>query len=100
VWTGEDWTQLKAESDAALRAYADAMRSGMAASSEQAMALAEQNRQFICRWFYECSHAMHRTLAETYVSDDRFRATYDNVAPGLAQYVHDAVLANAAAHGI
>lgn len=37
---------------------------------------------------------MHRRLAEMYVSDDRFAATFDTVAPGLAQYVHDAVLAN------
>jgi hypothetical protein len=40
---------------------------------------------------------MHRDLAESYVSDHRIRATYDAIAPGLARYVHDAVLANAAA---
>jgi hypothetical protein len=34
-----------------------------------------------------------------YVADDRFRATYDDVAPGLAQYVHDAIVANADARG-
>jgi hypothetical protein len=42
---------------------------------------------------------MHRSLAELYVGDERFRATYDAVAPGLAEFVHDAVIANAAAHG-
>jgi DNA-binding transcriptional MerR regulator len=39
------------------------------------------------------------SLAETYIADERFRATYDTVAPGLAQYVHDAVIANAEANG-
>ena len=38
---------------------------------------------------------MHRNLAEMYVADPRFAASYDKVAPGLASYVHDAVLANA-----
>jgi hypothetical protein len=38
---------------------------------------------------------MHRGLAEMYVADDRFRAGYERVAPGLAQYVHDAVVADA-----
>ena len=99
AYSKQDWAQLKTESDAGLRAYADAMASGVAANSAQAMELAEQNRQFICRWFYECSHDMHRNLAGTYVNDERFRATYDAVAPGLAEFVHDAIVANAAAHG-
>lgn len=99
AYTKQDWEQLKAESDAGLRAYADAMASGVPADSPRAMELAEQNRLFISRWFYDCSHEMHRSLAELYVGDERFRATYDAVAPGLAEFVHDAVIANAAAHG-
>ena len=98
TYTKEDWTEMKAQSDVALRAYADAMTAGVAATSEQAMALAEDNRRFISRWFYDCSHTMQRNLAETYIADDRFRATYDSVAPGLAQWVHDAIIANANAH--
>ena len=38
---------------------------------------------------------MHRGLAEMYVTDPRFTAAYDDVAPGLARYVRDAILANA-----
>jgi hypothetical protein len=30
------------------------------------------------------------------VTDPRFTATYEGLAPGLAQYLHDAILANAA----
>ena len=97
-YTKDDWTEMKAQSDVALRAYADAMNAGVAATSEQAMALAEDNRRFISRWFYDCSHAMQRNLADMYIADERFRATYDTVAPGLAQYVHDAIIANASAH--
>jgi hypothetical protein len=33
-----------------------------------------------------------------YVADPRFTKTYEDVAPGLAQYVHDAITANAARH--
>jgi len=97
-YTKEEWAQLKSQSDAALRAYADAMTAGVAAAGEQAMALAEDNRRFISRWFYDCSHTMQRNLAEMYIADERFRATYDAVMPGLAQYVHDAIVANADAH--
>jgi DNA-binding transcriptional MerR regulator len=97
AYTKEDWAAMKAESDAGLRAYADAMRNGVPATAPEALALAEANRTFISRWFYECSHEMQCALAEMYVADERFRKTYDDVAPGLAQYVHDAILANAAA---
>jgi hypothetical protein len=99
AYSKQDWERLKTESDAGLGAYADAMAAGVAADSAQAMDLAEQNRLFICRWFHDCSHGMHRNLAEMYVGDERFRATYDAVAPGLAEFVHDAIVANAAAHG-
>ena len=41
---------------------------------------------------------MHTGLAEMYVADPRFTATYEKIAPGLAQYLHDAIQANAAPH--
>jgi DNA-binding transcriptional MerR regulator len=90
-----DWVRLKEEADAGLRAFRDALRAGTPADSPAAMALAEEHRQFLTRWFYDCGYDMHRGLAETYVADERFRKTYDDLAPGLAQYVHDAIIANA-----
>ncbi|HVT21845.1 MAG TPA: MerR family transcriptional regulator [Mycobacteriales bacterium] len=98
-YTKEDWARLKDESDAALRSFADAMRGGVAADSAAGMALAEAHRDFLTRWFYDCDHQMHRNLAEMYVADERFSATFEVVAPGLAVYVRDAVVANATAHG-
>jgi hypothetical protein len=47
------------------------------------------------RWFFDCSHAMQRGIADLYISDVRYTATYDEIAVGLSQYVHDAVHANA-----
>jgi hypothetical protein len=100
TYTKQDWAEIKAQSDAALRAYADAMAAGVPAASEQAIALAENNRLFISRWFYDCDHPMQRALAETYIADDRLRAAYDTVAAGLAQYVHDSIVANAETHHV
>ena len=62
------------------------------------MALAERHRQYISAWFYDCGYDMHRGLAQMYLADERFTQTYENVAPGLARYVHDAITANADAH--
>ncbi len=42
---------------------------------------------------------MHVGLAEMYLADPRFTATYEKMAAGLAQYLHDAIKANAAQYG-
>ena len=62
---------------------------------------AEAHRRQIDDAFYACSYEMHVGLAEMYIADPRFTATYENIAPGLAQYLHDAIKANAARnHGV
>jgi len=94
-YTKQDWIELKAEADAGLREFAQAMAAGVAPDSEAAMTMAEAHRSYLTRWFYDCSIEMHRGLAEMYVADPRFTTTFDTVAPGLAQYVHDAIVANA-----
>jgi DNA-binding transcriptional MerR regulator len=100
AYTKDDWMRIKAEADANIAAFAEQLRAGHPADGERARELAEEHRQHLNRWFYDCGYDMHRCLAEMYVSDPRFTATYDEVAPGFSQYVHDAILANAAAHGV
>lgn len=74
------------------------MQAGEPADGAAARNLAEQHRQFLNRWFYDCGYEMHRGLAELYIADERFAQAYEVVAPGLAQYVHDAIITNADAH--
>jgi DNA-binding transcriptional MerR regulator len=95
----EDWLAIKAEADGVNTRFADALRAGVPADSEQAMGIAEEHRQHISRWFYDCPPAMHAGLGRMYVEDERFTATYEQIAPGLAQYVSTAVQANAARAG-
>ncbi len=95
AYTKEDWVAIKAETDANEHAFVDAMRSGAPADSEAAMARAEAHRQCIVKWFYDCGYDMHRCLADMYVADERFAKHYEDLAPGLASYVHDAIIANA-----
>jgi len=90
-----DWLRLKAEGEAIEQRLRDLMTQGLPATSEAAMDAAEAHRRHIDEAFYPCSHAMHRGLADMYLADPRFTAHYDDQAPGLAQYVHDAVHANA-----
>ena len=67
-----------------------------AAEGEQAIALAERHRLHIDRWFYACDRAMHARLADLYVGDERFAASFDRHGEGVAVYVATAIRANAA----
>jgi hypothetical protein len=98
-YTKDDWVRIKADGKAAVDAMVAAMRAGKPPDSPEAMDGAEAHRRQIDDWFYPCSHEMQVGLAEMYLADPRFTATYEKIAPGLAQYVHDAIVANAARAG-
>ncbi len=91
-------SEIKAESDAVNAAFVATLRSGAPATSAEAMDAAEAHRVQIERWFYDLDHGFHRGLADMYLADPRFTKTYEDQAPGLAQYVHDAIHANADRH--
>jgi hypothetical protein len=59
------------------------------------MDLAEAHRVHLNRWFYDCSPEMHRGIGDLYISDERYTAPYDEIHLGFAQYVRDAIHANA-----
>ena len=94
-YSKEQWLQIKAEGAAVEQGLAAAMRAGEPADGAVAMDLAEQHRQQIHRWFYDCDHQFHRNLGQMYTDDPRFAKHYDDIAPGLAQYARDAIVANA-----
>jgi DNA-binding transcriptional MerR regulator len=87
----QDWLDIKAEGDALLDALAQAKRDGVQPGSAEANALAARHRASIER-FYDCGDEMHRCLAEMYVADERFTRYYDDVEPGLAQFVRDIIV--------
>lgn len=90
----DDWRRVKADTEALEERFADALRAGVAPGSPDANALAEDHRASINR-FYDCSHEMQVNLAQMYLADPRFTRHYDDRADGLAQYVHDVIVANA-----
>lgn len=92
----DQWLRIRAEADEIEAAFAAALHEHAPADGTRAMDNAERHRQHISRWFYECSHDIHRGLAEMYVADPRFTSHYEDRAEGLAAYVRAAIIANAA----
>ncbi|WP_329196216.1 MULTISPECIES: MerR family transcriptional regulator [unclassified Streptomyces] len=94
-YTKDDWKRMQAEAADWGDRYAALMEAGEAPEGERATAMAEEHRRHISKWFYECPYEMHTCLGEMYVSDERFKAFYDSMRPGLAEHLRDAILANA-----
>ena len=94
-FTKGGWARFKAESDAVNSDIAALMDEGVATGDARAMDAAERHRLLIDAWFYPCSQEMHARLGRMYVADPRFAATYEGIHPRMAQYVCDAIAANA-----
>lgn len=76
----------------------DALQAAIATgdpAGEDAHRAADLHRQWLCAFWKDgtYSKAAHQGLAEMYVADDRFKAYYEAVAPGAAEFLRDAIKA-------
>ena len=97
-YSPDDWQAVKAEQAAVYADALSALQAGTPAGDTAVMDIAERHRLAIDRWFYPCSHAMHRGLASMYETDERFRQSIDKHGEGLATFLAEAIRANAARH--
>ncbi len=95
AYTKQDWREIQDDAKAIDDAFLAAMLAGEPPTGPAATEAAEQHRRHITRRFYDVSYEMHRGLGDMYVADPRFLRNYDDRQPGLAQYVRDAIHANA-----
>lgn len=95
-YSKDDWLQIKKESETVTTGLIAAMNAGEPTNGTTAMDLAEHHRLHIDKWFYPLGYEMHVGLADMYLADPRFTATYEDMAQGLATYIAEAIRANAA----
>jgi len=60
-------------------------------ASELAQEACDLHRQWLAIYNPEYSKEYHKSLGEMYVADERFKAYYDNIAPGCAEFLRDAL---------
>ena len=90
-----DWEQVKQEQDSIWQACALAMGEGHNPQSDIAQSLVERHRRYIDRWFYPLTPKAHIVLADMWEGDDRFRTNIDGYAPGLTEWIANAIRAAA-----
>ena len=92
-YTHADFAAAKIDQEAVTEDFAIAFGNRVGFRSAAVQEIVVAHRVAISNWFYECSVEMQKNLALMYINDDRFKAYYDSRARGLAQYVHDAIMA-------
>ena len=95
----EDWENVKNETAELEARLAQAMQNGVQAGSAEANALAEEHRTLLSK-FFPVNHSKHVLIARGYVADERFRTYYESRAEGLAEWLKNAIDANAISHGV
>lgn len=93
-YTADDWREVKAEAEGIAEAFADLLKNGVDATSDEATKVAERHRRHIDERFYACTKEAHAGLGEMYVNDARFAEYWDQRSEGLAVFVRDAIAAN------
>jgi hypothetical protein len=88
-----DFAAAKVDQEAVTERFATAFGNGVDCSSSEVREIVLAHRAAISKWFYDCSIEMQRNLALMYIGDERFKKYYDGRVRGLAQYVHDAIMA-------
>ena len=89
-----DWQMIKKESEEINERLLDLMAEDVPPDSEEAMDIAEEHRDHITKWFYECTKEIHAGLGEMYMADVRFKENIDKAGDGLAEYLSAAIAAN------
>ena len=77
---------------------AQAKRKGLSPSSDKVLELIDEHRQALS-WFH-VTPSMHVILGRMYAADPRFRSHYEQLEPGLTQWMLVAIETAARAIGI
>ena len=92
-YTQKDFAAAKKDQEAATEMFVQAFGNSLPVRSEQTQKAVRAHREAITKWFYPCSVEMQKNLALMYLEDPRFKGYYEGRVRGLAQYVHDSIMA-------
>jgi MerR family transcriptional regulator, thiopeptide resistance regulator len=88
--SAEQVTAEQKEITAQLIRMAELMTAGQPAADPEVQAEVDQHYRWVARHWTLTAQA-YRNLGQLYVDDERFRARYEQIAPGLAAYQRDAM---------
>jgi len=88
--TNEQYAEVEALSAKLNETLKTAVQQGNPASA-LAQQACELHKQWLCCFWNNYSKEAHIGVAQMYVDDSRFAAHYENIAPGCAVFLNDAI---------
>src|SRR5574340_1595784 len=89
--TAEDVEGMQREATAAMIRMAEFMTAGTPVDDPTVQAEVTTHYQSLCR-FWTPNRNAYKCLGQMYVDDERFKANYETIAEGLAEYQRDAMV--------
>ena len=90
-YSEEKMNDINAGLNAILAEFADALRSGISAESEEAEALVRKLQSYITENFYTCTNEILAGLGQMYVADERFKENIDKSGKGTAEFISSSI---------
>lgn len=87
----DDWARIQAEGAANNERLAGLFAEGRPADDPDVQAAVHEHWRQINDNFYPCSMDIYVGLADMYVADPRFKATYEKIQPGFAEKLSQAM---------
>ena len=88
--TEKEYNDVNALGEDINKALAIAFETGDPAGKD-AQAVCQLHKKWLTFYWGKYSPEMHAGVAEMYVCDERFKAYYDKIAPGCAEFLRDAI---------
>ncbi|MBU5593438.1 MerR family transcriptional regulator [Clostridium sp. MSJ-4] len=85
----DKWNSLNAEGERIFREISLLMNEG--AREEKVQKLIKEHYKYINDNFYNCTPEIYKGLGDLYIQDERFTAYYENIKPGLAKFMKEAM---------
>jgi DNA-binding transcriptional MerR regulator len=90
-YTKTDWERINNESREIHQRLAEIMEAGETPSDSEAQEQVGRWFKHIDKYFYPCTPEIFKGLGEMYVSDPRFTKVYEDLSPGLAEFMKNAM---------
>ena len=90
-YTEYKWQQVNDGLNTVLAKFAECMKSGYTADSNEAEALVKELQTHITDNYYTCTNAILAGLGQMYVADERFKNNIDKHSSGTAEFISVAI---------
>lgn len=90
-YTKDKWQEVNDGLMTVLAKFAECMKGGNTADSEEAQTLAKELQNYITANYYTCTNQILAGLGQMYVADERFKNNIDKNGYGTAEFVSKAI---------